>query len=45
MFYGLFFVLVILFFPRGIVGQWIRHLADRKTAAPAFNLPARPKAG
>ena len=34
MFYGLFFVVVILFFPKGIVGQWIRRAADRRMVRP-----------
>jgi branched-chain amino acid transport system permease protein len=32
MIYGLFFVVILLAFPRGIVGEILRHRADRRTA-------------
>lgn len=30
MIYGLFFVVTLLVFPRGIVGQWLRYRADKR---------------
>lgn len=36
--YGLFFVVTLLLFPRGLVGEWIRRRADRRA-----NLLGRPE--
>ena len=30
MIYGLFFVVTLLVFPRGLVGQWLRRRADKR---------------
>lgn len=40
--YGLFFVVVLLAFPRGIVGEWVRRRADRKARVLLPATPAHP---